>query len=283
MAGIDKNRTYTNFPTHVDNALNEVQGGDINNIQNVLNTIQSDATTLYSKNFINDCLFVLQNNPYINYMFYLDMTNEDDILKSRSNHYTYDKSTQSLYPKPGIHIATVHTVGWKSPFDGTLNDFILKVDQNIPRGATIKYYITNDLTNYYPIKANDSIPKSFTTAWWKVYVKIEFIPNTLGELPRLFGLALYTVDSTLQPSKILEDDTIVNGPDNSIKEILLQYDEVNDRLSSVVQEGSTTQLNYDESGEVSNIITTTATGISTVTLVKEGDDISKLVIEYKDH
>lgn len=276
MSQYDKNRIYTEFPTHVDNALDKVQGSNINKIQNAVNTAQQDTAVLYNKTFQSDCLFVLQNKPDINYMFMLDMDTEDDILKSRSNNYLYDKETQSFTAAAGNLIGIIHSVAWKSAYDGSLNDFYFKVDTTeIPRGATIKYYISNDLANYFPIKPNDSVAKHFTSDWDKLYIKIEIKPNSKGESPRLFGVALYCKDNTITTNAIF--DKMLDSNAGETNQIKLVYDAGHEnRLCSVLQNGATTQIEYDENGDFKSSTTTTAIDITKISLVKdeEGNVIS---------
>ena len=135
---MSESREYINFPLHVDNALEKVHGKHINDLQKYVNVNQKDIISIYNETFLDKSLFVLQNNPYINYMFNSDFENEDHILKIKSYDYILNKEESCIEIKPGLEIATIHSVTWQSKYRSVLNDFILKGAECIDMDIVIK-------------------------------------------------------------------------------------------------------------------------------------------------
>lgn len=266
-------RNIEEFPEHIDNALDKVQGEHIMNIQKSINDNKLDTNILYEKSFLNECTFILQNNPNVNLMFHLDMSNLDDILKSRSSKMKHDNVNKCAYVDVNEDmISIIHSIQWKSNFSDTINGFILKADADIPRGTNIRYFITEDLSNYYPIKPGESIGVNLKTNWKHVYIRVELITNNRKQTPRLFGLALFCKDKVLDGQSSIDKSVIDEIPETN-GSVDLFYDDVSGSLDHIITpDGSVIKLNFDANGDLDNVVTRSGPLASTVTtteLVKD--------------
>lgn len=261
-------RKYTIFQQHVNNALEKVHGEHLNIIQGAVNDMQSDITEVYNKNFLNDCIFVLENNPCINMMFFLDFATQNDIFRAKSSGYTHVPGNNCVIANTPV--AIVHSIAYKSEYSSIINEFILKADASIPVGCAIRYYISVDLKNYYPINPSMSEPYKIPMVNDTVYLKIELIKNQRGESPSLFSVALYYNDSVLRQSSSIENpslDVLIDGDeqaDNSSTTLIY----LNGKLARVVEEGgATTELVFDQNGTLNSVKTTDSKSISEDTLI----------------
>lgn len=247
-------REYTKFQTHIDNVLEKVSGEHLNKIQDAVNNTQRDVSELYGRNFLNDCLFVLEHNPDINMMFYMDFATQDQIFRAKSNGYTHD--TEKLCVTAKEPVAIIHSTPFKSGYGGTIDEVMIKADAIIPIGCTIRYYVSADLNNYYPVKLGTSelftIPKYSDT----IYLRIELIQNKRGETPSLFAVAIYYKDWILHQKLSIDKPPLSPSPidgDVEIGDTILQYKD--GKLHRVLeQSGNITELVFDEGGTLTSVL-----------------------------
>ena len=243
-------REYTKFQQHVDNALETVQGGSINTIQNAINNTQGAVTDAYNKSFLDDSIFILGNNPYVNMMFYIDFSTQDDIFRVKSSGYVWDANGKCVYADTG-NTTVIHTIAYRSTYGSFITNFIVSPDADIPLGSIIKYYVSTDMVNYYPIKAGDSTPLTIPGAGGQVYLKAEIIKNSSGESPKLYAVALYYCDTVLEANNSLKDPSIKVIPnDQGVGYTMLVYDSATGRIKNILeQNGDSTSLTFDDTPE----------------------------------
>jgi hypothetical protein len=233
-------RKYTSFPRLVDKQ--EISQHHINNIEEVVNEIQVDNIRASGKTFLDDCLFALNHNPYINSMDYIEFSNNNEILNNGSSGYMINQVEKCLQIKDNTNLCTMYTVTYKSKYEGTINNFILRADADIPRGCTIKYYIGQDINNMFPIVDGEGQPRYFTTAWNQVIIKIEMTKNSIKQTPRLFEISLLYEDSKIKNeiTDVMQEinDAIVTS---NVTKLHYQDDKV---VQITTDKGSTTDIVY---------------------------------------
>lgn len=252
MADTSK-RDYTKFNEHVDNSLETVQGKHINDIQDALNDLQNDNIEVHGRVFLEEALFTLEHNPYINYMHYIDLENGDQILRSLSSNWSINTEEQCVYITPPNSYAILHTIALKSEYSDLINNIILRADAEIPRGAIIRYFVSNDMQNYHPVQEGASLPFEFNTYGENLYLKIEIVANSRKESPNLFAVALFCSDKLLEAETLINDSHLVPGkPESTISsgDIVITYDEDDTVLKVEKVDGtSIVELEYNAEGE----------------------------------
>ena len=252
----NENKTTTTFQHHIDNAKEAISGGSINVIQNAINTVEVDAITAHGKLFKDECLFVLRNNPQINFLYMMEFDTLDDVMRVKSFRYKHmsESNLVTIDSQQGSN-AIIHSVQYKTTFGQIMSHFILSADALIPVGATIKYYLSNDLNNYYPIKQGESTPTEMPWTDDKVYIKAELIANSKGQPPKLYNLALFCRDNQLTQQGTIVDPNlepyIQEVDEVMVGDTLLQYDTVTGLLTAVTNpEGITTDVIYNSELEL---------------------------------
>ena len=273
-------RKKVNFKPHTNNASQPVNATDINNIQEAIKGLQGDNLHNLSKSFKDDCLFILNNNELVNYMFYFDFAVQDNILRDKSNNYTVDPMNKCIKITNGQVGAVIHTTALKSTYSNTINDYMIKSDTYIPMGANIRYSISNDMSNYYPITVNNSIPMKLDIYHENIYVKIELVPNMRGETPLLFALCLFCIDGLIDKDITTLNPDFVNPPiDTTIDgDVILIYDTTG-RLMQVKRADATqtVDLVWGTDDSLSAINQTNVLNNKLVELIRDNDGMLKTI------
>lgn len=198
----DKNRQYTKYKRHVNESHERVNAKTINTIQKDINTQQQETNAIKDTAFEERVYTIFNNNLYTNAMFvdyfkhgeYTDMNLSNNInvdfplaqltLKNNTDHGTFISST----------IYSVHGA------DVEMNDFFLIANEDIPIGATIKYYIETNTNQRWPILPNAlKLPMHLSEGLkYGFRVVIELSANALHEAPKLNGYAILYWDAKVE-------------------------------------------------------------------------------------
>lgn len=251
MTNEKASKTTTIFQTHIDNALENISGKNINTIQDAINTVEVDTISAHGKIFKEESLFILRNNPNVNYLFMMEFDTLDDVMRNKSFRYRHDAVSKFVSTDSNSGSSCViHSVLFKTQYGKFINYFALSADAIIPVGSTIKYYLTNDLANYYPIRAGNSLVTEMPWSDDKVYIKIDIIANKNGEAPKLYNLSLFCRDNQLTSESAIIDPNLlphIGEPDETVVgDTVLQYDSVTGLLIRATDPtGISTDLMYD--------------------------------------
>lgn len=258
----DQFRTYTKFTRHVDNAKEVISASDINKIQSAVNTGETHIIKLNANDFLQRALFAFDNNFYVNSMFADTLENLQYIDMSRSTNILYNEKEKSLYLGDMSDKGSVITVPMSSTNETPMNDFVLLVDEYIPVGASIKYFLSVNNIDFYPIKANDvNNPNHFNVEYdpgsiLNLILRIELTKNFAGESPRVSGYVVMYNDPVVERSYGLINPDLKRFQQENLGDIILIRDRMQgDKLVKVIEPNMVTTLEYNENGSLKNVIT----------------------------
>jgi hypothetical protein len=249
-------RNFSKFSKHIDNILENIKGKHINDIQDSVNDLEKDNIELHSRVFLDEAQFVLDNNPYVNIMHYIDLSDSDQIFRAESSNWEISSKEKCAKIRNNEMLGIIHTIALDDGL-GNVNNVILKVDEEVNRGQSIKYYISNDMQNYHPIIPGASTPFEFESYEQYLYLKVELIANTKRESPNLYAVALLCHDNSGIGGLVIEEPgeggeteppVIPDCCKEYIGDLILTYHEDSDELIKIERADGTqiTDLFYDE-------------------------------------
>ena len=196
------NRQYTKYKRHVNESHERVNADTVNTLQSDLNTQQQETNTVKDTAFEERVYTIFNNNLYTNAMFidyfktgeYIDMNSSNNIIVDYpTTQMTLDKNKDS-----GTCISSiVYSVHGS---DVEMNDFFLIANEDIPIGASIKYFLETSYGERWPILPNElKLPMHLTeNLKYGFRVVIELKANALGEQPKLNGYAILYWDAKVE-------------------------------------------------------------------------------------
>ena len=196
------NRQYTKYKRHVNESHERVNADTVNTLQSDLNTQQQETNTVKDTAFEERVYTIFNNNLYTNAMFidyfktgeYIDMNSSNNIIVDYpTTQMTLDKNKDS-----GTCISSiVYSVHGS---DVEMNDFFLIANEDIPIGASIKYFLETSHGERWPILPNElKLPMHLTeNLKYGFRVVIELKANALGEQPKLNGYAILYWDAKVE-------------------------------------------------------------------------------------
>ena len=249
------NRQYTKYKRHVNESLERVDAGTVNTLQDDINAQQLEANKIRDTAFEERVYTIFNNNLYVNAMF-IDYfkTGEYINLYASTEGVRVDSNGSLLTLKPsapyGDAVSTViHSV--HGP-EIELNDFFLITNEDIPVGASIKYFLELSTGERYPILANQlktpmHLHKNITNG---VKLVISMKANGLGELPKLNGYALLYWDAQVEEDYGFTNPELQRFPEVRVGEddgltVLIRDRAQEDKLVKVIEPLDTVELTYD--------------------------------------
>ena len=196
------NRQYTKYKRHVNESHERVNADTVNTLQSDLNTQQQETNTVKDTAFEERVYTIFNNNLYTNAMFidyfktgeYIDMNSSSGIIVDYpTTQMTLDKNKDN-----GTCISSiVYSVHGS---DVEMNDFFLIANEDIPIGASIKYFLETSYGERWPILPNElKLPMHLTeNLKYGCRVVIELKANALGEQPKLNGYAILYWDAKVE-------------------------------------------------------------------------------------
>ena len=196
------NRQYTKYKRHVNESHERVNADTVNTLQSDLNTQQQETNTVKDTAFEERVYTIFNNNLYTNAMFidyfktgeYIDMNSSNNIIVDYpTTQMTLDKNKDNGTCISSI-IYSVHGS------DVEMNDFFLIANEDIPIGASIKYFLETSHGERWPILPNElKLPMHLTeNLKYGFRVVIELKANALGEQPKLNGYAILYWDAKVE-------------------------------------------------------------------------------------
>ena len=212
----DKNRQYTKYKRHVNESHERVNAETVNTLQNDLNTQQRETNSIKDTAFEERVYTIFNNNLYTNAMFidYFKSGEYIDMNSSRDIKVNYPMTQLSLEQNKdnGICVSTIIYSIHGS--DVEMNDFFLIANEDIPIGASIKYYIETSTGERWPILPNAlKLPMHLSeNLKYGFRVIIEFNANALHEQPKLNGYAILYWDAKVEEAYGLTNPDLMRFP-----------------------------------------------------------------------
>lgn len=247
---------------HQNDAKELYSAKHINNTNLNVESVQKDVLTLFDDNFKTDCFFALDNNPNINSLFIDMLDTPYHVFKTKSLNIRYDNTEKciTLEKESSIMEGIFQTTKYSSQYSKLIGKFILLVNDHIPKGCRINYFVSANGKDFYPIPIGGSIPTKLPNPGNDIYLRAQLFKNKNYESPRIFSWCLLYYDgvvdnlSTIAIS-IPKDTTTYLIRDNTKEdklvkvlseddEVNLIYDEEKDRLEKIISVSDITTLNY---------------------------------------
>ena len=212
----DKNRQYTKYKRHVNESHERVNADTVNTLQSDLNAQQQETNAVKDTAFEERVYTIFNNNLYTNAMFvdyfktgeYVDMNSSHDIVVN----YPTTQLSLDKNKSDGVCVSTiVYSVHGS---DVEMNDFFLIANEDIPVGASIKYYIENSYGQRWPILPNVlKLPMHLSEGLrYGFRVIIELQANALKETPKLNGYAILYWDAKVEEAYGLTNPDLMRFP-----------------------------------------------------------------------
>jgi len=266
--------TFTKFVRHVDNAREPVRADDINKVQKAVNTQELQSTELTTSDFLQRALFALDNSFYVNTMFIDSLENQQYINMGHSFNVIYDAKTRTLTSGDAGNKGVIITVPLASSSEIPLNDFVIMVDEHIPLGASIKYSLTSNGKDFFPVRVNDvNTPNRINPSYeagalLDVVLRMEMNKNLSGESPKVSSWVVMYNDPILERSYGLINPDLGRFESENLGDVILIRDRLQgDKLVKVVEPDVVTTLLYNEDGTLKDVITDNGKAKITETMV----------------
>jgi len=264
-------KEISRFKIHINNASQTVNAEDLNKLGLAVNAAESNLIDLSSESFKNKAFFALENNQEVNSLFLDDFESSNYInhFLSENLYYNTDSRYISIDPKPQFNAAKALSVKYISQVKGTVQRVILLVDDYVPKGAIINYYVATNDDDFMPIRKNQSVVSEIIEGPCAI-LRADMRKNAAGESPRIYGWALLYWDRVIAMLYSLKGID-VTGPQLDIEflgtTVLIRDPLQKDRLIAVVEEGGLTELTYEPNGRLATVREQTMGGVFSDELV----------------
>lgn len=246
-------KSITNFPYHLDNTTEKISAQDINSLASAINNTEQNVLDIIDETFEQKAFFVLQNNSGINSMFMDGLETPYKIFMAHSEGIKHDtkESCITLNENGNIKDGVFETTKLSSQYTTTICKFLLMVDEEIPKGCRINYFVSSDGMSFYPIKANTGVVVEIPTSGNTIHLKAQLYKNKNYQSPKIFGWALLYNDPVVEKLSSLKTidftllDTMVMGDT-----ILVRDKEKQDKIVAIIGPDDLTELYYDEEHEM---------------------------------
>lgn len=226
---------------------------------------RSDIVKLGDAAFFDRVMFSFENNRYANAIFLNEIKDREYSDFASSHNVEFDPIESSVrlsdIRDTGIYISTELSTSVEKR--GLLNDFFLIVDEDVPAGTDILYYLITNYDEVFPIKPNSTIPLRLEENVLKpISFKIKAVlkPNGNDE-PKLRGLAVLYYDSAVEAQLgLINPDLVeIDKEDIPVEDdvvTIIRDPEQEDRLVRVVSSVDDVKLTYSVDGEELELIET---------------------------
>ncbi|HBG4643371.1 TPA: hypothetical protein ACG3PC_000149 [Clostridioides difficile] len=229
----------------------------------VKNSSKNDISYYSDNLFFDRILFNFDNNRYANSLFINEFKNKEfsDVLNSVNIKFNFDKTCISLNEGNNFgeyNSVDIYTHEHKSSL---LNNFFLLVDQDIPEGSEVIYYLITDKKEVFQIRANNTVPYTIQKEEdipKTVKIRAKIWSNLAGESPEINAIALlYNDDFTEAQMGLINPDLgrLPNAeyPDLNDVTTILRDSKNDDKLIKVSSANEDVLLNYSEEGNLDTI------------------------------
>ncbi|MCC0679952.1 hypothetical protein IC218_06695 [Clostridioides sp. ES-S-0005-03] len=227
------------------------------------NSFEKDISYYSDNLFFDRVLFNFDNNRYANSLFINEFKNKEysDVQNSSDIKFDFDKTC--IYLNEGssfgeYNSVDIYTHEHKS---SSLNNFFLIVDQTIPNGSEVIYYLVTDKKEVLQIRANNTVPYTIQKEEdipKTVKVRAKIWSNLAGESPKINAIALLYSDDFTEAQMGLINPDLGRLPDTEYPELndvttILRDSKNDDKLIKVSNATEDIVLNYAEEGNLDTI------------------------------
>ncbi|MCC0638946.1 MULTISPECIES: hypothetical protein [unclassified Clostridioides] len=227
------------------------------------NSFEKDISYYSDNLFFDRALFNFDNNRYANSLFINEFKNKEysDVQNSSDIKFDFDKTC--IYLNEGssfgeYNSVDIYTHEHKS---SSLNNFFLIVDQTIPNGSEVIYYLVTDKKEVLQIRANNTVPYTIQKEEdipKTVKVRAKIWSNLAGESPKINAIALLYSDDFTEAQMGLINPDLGRLPDTEYPELndvttILRDSKNDDKLIKVSNATEDIVLNYAEEGNLDTI------------------------------
>ena len=242
---------------------NKIQKNQVEQEQNTLKIAEditrNDLANCNDNVFLNTVNISFDNNKYVNAMFMNQIKDKENSDLYLSDNIVFDSVEANMkvkdVTKKGVYYSVEKCTN--EDYDSDLNNFFLIVDNTVPDGCDIVYYLITDDNRKFIIKPNATTPLVLTTPCKRFRLSAKLSCNGI-DTPALNAFAVLYYDEYIakafkmnldgeipeEGEEVGEDDLITlirdNTMDDKLVEVLttdtkinLLYDKEKDRLSEV--------------------------------------------------
>jgi hypothetical protein len=252
-------RHYSTFTHHVDNAKESITAEHLNVLGKAINDVEKNIVEISEESFVDKALFVLENNKYVNAMFVDEMENAYKIFKAKSTNIVYDNNECSVRVEDSASIkeGVVQSVYFTPQNAAPITKVILMADDYVPKGAKIEYFISTNGSSFFPIKPNQSEPIDLVNNGQGIFMKAKLTKNKAMESPKIFGWATFYKDTIIEKMYGITNVDLSrydNNTETTGDTIITRDPLKGDKVVSVIDPESSTELYYDDKGRLDYII-----------------------------
>ena len=206
--------------------------------------------------FFDKVAFAFNNSRYVNAFFINEIKDREFSNLALSTNIKYDllESSMTLIDplEDGIYYST--EIATDKNYKSDLNNFFLIVDEDVPPGCDILYYIITNENKEFPIKPNSTTPLKFLNPIQSFKLKAVIQANG-SDYPKIRSYAILYHDQFIEDSYGLINPDLSTKPKDEVEDgfedlITLVRDPKNeDKLKDVVSRLTTVKLTYDKSND----------------------------------
>jgi|GEM_PF-3539159 len=234
-----------------------------------------DITKLDDDTFLNTAEISFDNNEYVNSMFINEIKNKDYSDFDLSDNVVFNSAETCIkindLTKIGVYYSTEKCTD--ETYNSKLNNFFLVVDQEIPTGCNIIYYIVTGDNKRFLIKPNNDAPLELKIPCYKFKLQAYLVSNKINT-PVLNGFAVLYYDEYVHNAYELMNLNFDNGDT-----VTLVRDKNNeDKLVKILTDKTRIELNYDDAKD-KRLSSVKTYSLETETLKEESDMV---YMDYTD-
>ena len=252
----NQTRQYTRYKRHVNESHERVDANTVNKLQSDLSIQQEETNLVKDKAFEERVYTIFNNNSFCNAMFidYFRTGEYIDMNESSSGILMNYERRQMTMQETAINETAASTVIYSVHGEEIeLNDFFLVVNEDIPIGADIKYYLQTVTGERWPISPNAlKLPMHISESIkYGFRLIIDMQANSLGEKPKINGYAILYWDA-----KVEEDYGMINPDLQRFQSVEIEGDDgitilvrdraMEDKLVQVLEPLDTVNLTYGQ-------------------------------------
>ena len=200
----DNNRRYTKYKRHVDESKERISAEHINTIQNDVNDNQIELNRVKDTAFTERIYTIFENNKYTNAMFLDEIKSGEyiNMYESTQPNLKVDYEKSQIYIHEGYDMASMTSTVIYSVKgeDVEMNDFFLISAEEVPVGASVKWYLESFNGERWPILQNRlKLPMHLSdNLVYGFKVICEMHANALKESPKVNGYAVLYWDAAVE-------------------------------------------------------------------------------------
>lgn len=232
--------------------------------------------------FLNSVKISFDNNKYANSMFVNEIKSREysDFYLSENVIYNSIESCLKIndLTKDGTYYSVEKCTD--ETYKSKLNNFFLVVDEVIPTGCDITYYIVTDDNRNFLIKSNAATPLVLNVPCYSFKLRAYLSSNKINT-PVINGFAVLYYDEYVEKAYRLINVDLSNNDDDDDKSdtiTLVRDNTYEDKLVKILTDDSTIELIYDDANDkrLSSVMTY---DLQTAVLTEESDMV---YMDYTD-